>query len=103
MSILPQTSVFENLWRFQVELGGGVFLGVLPGKSSLGTEPLILFDDDSAPKERRVAFAIKAIELTADKVRTEIRKRREENSRFEAFAEKAAKQIFSQFAKSEAA
>lgn len=71
-------SAREELLCVQVETGGGIFLGIQAGKRSIGLKALVLFEDSQAPKHQRSTMALTIDELSADRVRTEIRKKREE-------------------------
>jgi hypothetical protein len=89
-------------WTTVIELGGGIFRGVQEGDSSIGLERLILFDDGSVPKKERSTMAIRPKLLSADRVRTACRIKREAYEReYNEYAEKAAQFVFRQFATKE--
>jgi hypothetical protein len=90
-------SVQELHWQAQVELGGGLYRGVQPGDASLKLSPLVLFDDPSQPKEKRSTMCLKPADLSADAVRSAIRKQQETYAAFEKFADKAVTRVFRQF------
>src|SRR5258705_302007 len=88
----PQINAIETLYEEMCALGGGLYRGFQPGNPELKLEPLIFVDDPKAPKHQRSTIAIPARQLSADRVRAEIKRKREENEYFECFAEKASKQ-----------
>lgn len=72
----PAETAADSLRRITVELGGGVYRGVQRGRTDIGLTPLVLFDDESAPKHERSTMAIPVNELSASRVKTEIERNR---------------------------
>lgn len=89
------TETEQILYRTMIELGGGRFRGIQKGDAELGLSPLILFDGPSLS-----TLCLRPEQVSAARVRSEIAKKEAE---FEAFAEKAAIRVFSQFAQRAAA
>ena len=83
------SAITLQLLEEMVIVGGGRFRGV--------QNSFVLFDDGSLPANGRPSMAIKASELSADKVRSAIRQQREADAEFETFAEKCARAVFRQF------
>ncbi len=72
----------EIYYAAMVELGGGNYRGIQRGDASIGLEPLVLFDDASAPKAERSTMALKPEDVSADRVRREIAAKREAYATF---------------------
>jgi hypothetical protein len=79
----------EIFFQTMVELGGGVYRGVQQGDAKIKLTALILFDGPS-----KSTLALKPGDVSARRVREEIQKKERE---FEAFAEKACRNVFQQF------
>ena len=98
---MAHTKLQELHWQIQVETGGGIFRGIQKGDPELKLDTLILFDDAGAPREQRSTMCLKPADLTADAVRSAIRKNQEAYSTFQTYAEKACTRVLQQFGEAE--